>query len=64
LSEKVKDEVDGACGHSMGRETKAYGIWVRTGERKKPFGKTRFGRVYNIKMVINKYVRKTFTLFK
>jgi len=48
----------------MGRERSAYGIWVRTGERKKPFGRTRFRRMYNIKTVINKYARKSFTLFK
>lgn len=43
------------------RERSAYGIWMRTGERKRPFVRTRFRSVYNIKMVINKYVRKTFT---
>ena len=40
------------------RERSAYGIWVRTGERKRPFVRTSFRRVYNIKMVINKYVKK------
>ena len=45
----------------MGRERSAYGIWVRTGERNRPFGRTRFRRVYNIKVVIKKYVGKTFT---
>jgi hypothetical protein len=45
----------------MGRERSVYGIWVRTGERKRPFGRPKFRRVYNIKVVLNKYVRKTFT---
>jgi len=36
-------------------------IWLRIGERKRHFGRTKIRRVYNIKMVINKYVRKTFT---
>ena len=31
---------------------------MRTGERKRPFVRTSFRRVYNIKMVINKYVKK------